>query len=48
MKKQILVLGLIFTLSVAVTNCSREEAQKAINGINATKQERAESSMTMT
>ena len=34
MKKQILVLGLIFTLSVAVTNCSREEAQKAINGIN--------------
>ena len=34
MKKQILALGLIFTLSVAVTNCSREEAQKAINGIN--------------
>ena len=34
MKKQILALGLILTLSVAVTNCSREEAQKAINGIN--------------
>ena len=34
MKKQILALGLIFTLSVAVTNCSREDAQKAINGIN--------------
>ena len=24
----------MLTLSVAVTNCSREEAQKAINGIN--------------
>ena len=34
MKKQILALGLILTLSIAVTNCSREEAQKAINGIN--------------
>ena len=32
--KQIVKWVMIFTLSVAVTNCSREEAQKAINGIN--------------
>ena len=32
--KQIVKWVMILTLSVAVTNCSREEAQKAINGIN--------------
>ena len=32
--KQIIKWVMILTLSVAVTNCSREEAQKAINGIN--------------
>ena len=32
--KQIVKWVMMLTLSVAVTNCSREEAQKAINGIN--------------
>ena len=32
--KQIVKWVMILTLSVAVTNCSREDAQKAINGIN--------------
>ena len=32
--KQIVKWVMILTLSIAVTNCSREEAQKAINGIN--------------
>ena len=32
--KQIVKWVMILTLSVAVTNCSREAAQKAINGIN--------------
>ena len=32
--KQIVKWVMILSLSVAVTNCSREEAQKAINGIN--------------
>ena len=32
--KQIVKWVMILTLSVVVTNCSREEAQKAINGIN--------------
>ena len=31
MKKQVLALGLIFTLSVAVTNCSRDEAEQITN-----------------
>ena len=31
MKKQILALGLILTLSVAVTNCSREDAEQITN-----------------
>ena len=31
MKKQVLALGLIFTLSVAVTNCSRDEAEPITN-----------------
>ena len=34
MKKQILALGLIFTLSVAVTNCSRDEAEQITNKEN--------------
>ena len=31
MKKQVLALGLIFTLSVAITNCSRDEAEQIAN-----------------
>ncbi len=31
MKKQVLALGLILTLSVAVTNCSRDEAEQITN-----------------
>ena len=31
MKKQVLALGLIFTLSIAVTNCSRDEAEQITN-----------------